>query len=274
MRKLLGHLAPSAILAVLLVATGTPVARAASIYEITVTIDDLTTSTVTSFVIDKGDPNDTNPSAGSITADGAFLTASSAASGITFSSLSADSSSTSSATQLNAHATFSLNPGVSDHYLVTIMTTHDTYTLPPAASAALLSQSESGTYTFTTAGHTQKSDTYYSPTNTANSTADGHTGVNTILIPATGMNNASMATGTLSTVISPYVTPYALTNLLIVDIAGTGSADNSVVQANSASTLTSAAVPEPTTIVMVSMGMPLSLVFVHLLRRHRRRAAA
>jgi len=161
---------------------------------------------------------------------------------------------------------------VSDHYLVTIMTTHDTYTLPPAASAALLSQSESGTYTFTTAGNTQKSDTYYSPTNTANSLADGHTGLNTISIPATGMNNASMASGTLSTLISPYVTPYALTNLLILDITGNGTSNNSVVQANSGSTLTSA-VPEPTTIVMVSMGMPLSLVFVHLLRRRRRRAA-
>jgi len=272
MRKLLGHLAPSAILAVLLVATGTPVARAASIYEITVTIDDLTTSTVTSFVIDKGDPNDTNPSAGSITADGAFLTASSAASGITFSSLSADTTSTSLVTQLNAHATFGLNAGVTDHYLVTIMTSHDTYTLPPAASMAVLSQSESGSYTFTTAGNTQKSDTFYSPTNTANSTVPPHTGANTILIPMTGMSNASSSSPTLSTTISPYLTPYALTNLLSVDITGNGSTNNSVIQANSASTL--ATVPEPTSIVMVSIGMPLSLVVVHLLRRHRRRRAA
>jgi len=271
MRKLLGHLAFCAGLGVLISATGTPVARAATIYEITVTIADLTTSTSTSFKVDKGDPNDTNLSANAITTDGAFLTASSAASGVTFTSLSADTLSASTSTQLNAHGTFSLNPGVTDHYLVTIMTTHDTYTLPPAASMALLSQSESGTYTFTGAGNTQKSQSWYSPTNTANSILPPGTPPALIPIPLTGGSNASAGSATLSTIVSPYVIPYALTNLISVDITGTGSANNSVVQANSATTL--ASVPEPASMVVLLTGMPLPLVVVGLLRRRRRAAA-
>jgi len=270
MRRLLGHLAFCAGLGVLIAATGTPVARGATIYEITVTIADLTTATSTSFLVLKGDPNDTNSNPNAITADGAFLTASSAASGLTFTALSADTSSTAAATQLNAHGTFSLNPGVSDHYLVTILTTHDTYTLPPAASSANLSQSESGTYTFTGAGNTQTSQSWYSPTNTANSILPPGTPPVVIPIPAT-TGNESRGTPTVSAVISPYVTPYALTNRIIVDITGNGSANNSVVQANSATTL--ASVPEPASLVMFLTGMPLPLVVVGLLRRRRRVAA-
>ena len=41
-------------------------ARAATIYEITVTITDVTTATSTTFKVDKGDPNDTNLSANAI----------------------------------------------------------------------------------------------------------------------------------------------------------------------------------------------------------------
>lgn len=271
MRKLLGHLAFCAGLGVLISAMGTPVARAATIYEITVTITDVTTSTVTSFKVDKGDPNDTNLSANAITADGAFLTASSAASGLTFSSLSADTLSASTSTQLNAHGTFSLNPGVTDHYLVTILTTHDTYTLPPAASMAMLSQSESGTYTFTGAGNTQTSQSWYSPTNTANSTVPPGTAATVIPIPSTGGTNASAGSPTVGTLVSPYLTPYALTNRMIVDITGTGSTNNSVIQANSATTL--ASVPEPASMVVLLTGMPLPLVVVGLLRRRRRAAA-
>lgn len=271
MRKLLGHLAFCAGLGVLISAMGAPVARAATIYEITVTITDVTTSTVTSFKIDKGDPNDTNLSPNSITADGAFLTASSAASGITFTSLSATTASGTAATSLQAAATFDFNTGVTDHYLVTILTTHDTFTLPPAAGTTLLVQSTGGTYSFTTAGNTQTSQSWYSPTNTANSTAPPGTPSTVIPIPATGGSNASASSGTVGTMISPYVIPYALTNRMIVDITGQGFANNSVVSANSSTTL--ASVPEPASVVVLLTGMPLPLVVVGLLRRRRRAAA-
>jgi len=273
MRKLLGHLAFCAGLGVLIAATGTPVARGATIYQITVTITDLTTPlNSTSFVLDSTDAvNNTSSNPNVITADADFLNTNSTASGLTFTSLSADTLSTATNTQLNAHGTFSLNPGVSDHYLVTILTTHDTYTLPPAGSAATLAQSESGTYTFTNAGNTQTSQSWYSPTNTPNSTAPPGTPPVVIPIPATAGSNASAGTPTVSTAISPYVTPYALTNRILVDITGNGSANNSVVQANSATTLTS--VPEPASLVVFLTGMPLPLVVVGLLRRRRRVAA-
>jgi hypothetical protein len=272
MRRFLGRLAFCAGLGVLITATGTPVARAAPVYEITVTIQDLTHSAnSTSFVIMKGDPNDTNPAPNAITSNGAFLTASSAASGLTFTSLSADTTSGASATSLNAHATFQLSFGVggaisTDSYVVTILTTHDTYTLPPAAGAAMLSQSTSGTYTFTTAGNTQTSQSWYSPTNTANSTAPPGTPPVVISIPSTGSTNASLGSPTVSTLVAPYVVPYALTNRMIIDVTG-NAGNSSILQVNSATTL--ASVPEPASMVVFLTGIPLPIVLAGLLRRRR-----
>lgn len=276
MRRFLGHLALCAGLGVLISATGTPVARAAPIYEITVTITDLThAANSTSFLVMKGDPNDSNPSPNAITATGSFLSTSSAASGLTFTSLSADTTSSTTGTQLNAHATFVLSFGSggavsTDHYIVTIETTHDTYTLPPAASMATLSNSESGTYTFTTSGNSQKSQSWYSPTNTANSTVPPGTPPNVIPIPATGMSNASASSPTLSTGVAPFVVPYALTNLMTIDVTGNDAGNATVIQANSGTTLSS--VPEPASMVVFLTGIPLPIALVGLLRR--RRAAA
>jgi hypothetical protein len=272
MRKLLGHLAFCAGLGVLIAATGTPVARGATIYEITVTITDLTTpGNSTSFVVPDGPLPDTNPDPNAITAQGAFLGTASSTSGVTFTALNSDTLSTSLSTQLNAGGSFTLNSGVTDHYLITILTTHDTYTLPPAAGTARLTQSESGTYTFTGAGNTQTSQSWYSPTNTANSTVPPGTPPVVIPIPATAGSNASGSSPTVGTTVSPYVIPYALTNRIIIDVTGTGAANNSVIGFHSSTTL--ASVPEPASVVMFLTGMPLPLVVVGLLRRRRRVAA-
>lgn len=270
MRRLLGHLAFCAGLGVLIAATGTPVARGAPIYEITVTINNLTTATSTSFLVAEGDPNDTNTSPNVISADGAFLTASSAASGLTFAQLGANSASTAAATGLAANATFSLNAGVHDHFLVTILTTHTDYTLPPAASFANLNQSESGTYAFTGAGNTQTSQSWYSPTNTANSTAPPGTPPGVIAIPATSGTAPGQA-GPFGTAVSPYVTPYGLTNRMLIDITGTSGNPNSVIQVQSLTTLST--IPEPASLVIFLTGIPLPIALVGLLRRRRRVAA-
>jgi hypothetical protein len=276
MRRFLGPLAFSAGLGVLIPATGTPVARAAPLYEITVTITDLTTpAKSTSFLVAEGDPNDTSTNPNVINANANFLNTQSSASGLTFTALSADTTSATSGTQLNAHGTFTLSVGQggpvsTDHYLVTILTTHDTYTLPPAATAATLSQSESGTYTFTTAGNTQTSQSWYSPTNTPNSTAPPGTPPVVIPVPTTGSSNASAGSPTVSTGIAPFVIPYALTNRMIIDVTGNDAGNPTVMQVNSATTL--AAVPEPASLVVFLTGIPLPIVLVGLLRR--RRAAA
>jgi hypothetical protein len=274
MRRFLGHLAFIAALGALILGTGTPVARAAPVYEITVTITDLTNAAHdTSFMIMKGDPNDTNPSPGSITANGSFLTASTAATGLTFTGLGADTSSTSTATSLTSRATFVLSFGVggaisTDHYIVKIETTHDTFTLPPPSGMATLSTSTSGSYTFTTAGNTQSSDSYYSPTNTANDTTGPHAGPAFISggIPVAGGSNASGASPTLSTMVTPYVVPYALTNILTIDITG-NAANPTTVQPTGVTTLSS--VPEPASMVVFLTGIPLPIVLVGLLRRRR-----
>jgi len=276
MRKLLGRLAFCAGLGVLIVATGTPVARAATIYEITVTITDLTTSTTTTFVVPSGSAHDLSANPAVITVDPGYLGTTTTPSGATFTGLTATTKTTATGTEMDVQGAFTLSHGVpgsvsTDHYNVTIMTTRDTFTFPPAAFPAVLATSTSGSYTYTTAGNTQKTDSYYSPTNTANDTTDGHAGPAFIPggIPVAGASNASGSSPTATTGISPYVIPYALTNVIFIDITG-NTPNATTVLAQSVTTLNS--VPEPASLVMFLTGMPLPLVVVGLLRRRRRAA--
>jgi hypothetical protein len=256
------------------------VARAAPIYEITVTITDLTNAAQsTSFVYAQSDPN--NSSATDIDINSTALGTKTGTTGVTFTSLTATSTSLSTATELDASVgwimVYSAGPKAgtisNDHYVVTLQTTHDTYTLPPAASGATLATSNSGSYTFTTAGNTQHTDSYYSPTNTANDKPPGdHAGPAFITggIPVAGSSNASGSSPTLSTLITPYVIPYALTNVITIDITGNTPLPTTLA---AASVTTITAVPEPASVVVFLTGIPLSLVIVGLLRRRRRAAA-
>jgi len=253
------------------------VARAAPIYEITVTISDITNpGQSTSFVFASTSGDNTSMDPNVINISGSALDTATGTTGVDFTSLIAKSSSKSSGTELDAQAgftmTYTAGPKAgtpsTDHYIVTIMTTRDTYTLPPAASSATLGTSTSGSYTFTTAGNTQKSDSYYSPTNTANDTTDGHAGPAAITggIPVAGASNASGSSPTLETGISPYVIPYALTNVITIDITG-NSPNATTLFASSVTTITS--VPEPASMVVFLTGIPLPLVLVGMLRRRR-----
>jgi hypothetical protein len=257
------------------------VARAAPIYEITVTITDLTTpAQSTSFLYTQADPN--NTSATDININAAALDAATGTTGVAFNNLTATSKSQATGTELDATVGFTMaytagpkaGTPSTDHYVITVQTTHDTYTLPPAATSATLGTSTSGSYTFTTAGNTQKTDSYYSPTNTANDKTDGHAGPAAIAggIPVAGASNASGSSPTLSTNISPYLIPYALTNVLTIDI--TGNAPNATTVSAASVTTLASAVPEPASMVVFLTGMPIPLVVLGLLRRRRRGVVA
>jgi hypothetical protein len=254
------------------------VARAAPIYEITVTVTDLTNAAQsTSFVYTQGDPN--NTSATDIDINSNALGATTGTTGVTFTHLTATSTSLSTGTELDASVgwimQYTAGPKAgtvsTDHYVVTIQTTHDTYTLPPAAFGAALATSTSGSYTFTTAGNTQKTDSYYSPTNTANDKGDGHAGPAFITggIPVAGSSNASGSSPTTSTLITPYLIPYALTNVITIDITGNTPLPTTLA---AASVTTIATVPEPASMVVFLTGIPLPLVIMGLVRRRRRAA--
>jgi hypothetical protein len=255
------------------------VARAAPIYEIAVTITDLTNAANSmSFGYAQSDPN--NTSALDININSAALISKSGTTGVTVTGLTATSTSLSTGTELDASINFAMrftggpNSGSpsTDQYVVTVQTTHDTYILPPAASGATLATSNSGSYTFTTAGNTQATDSYYSPTNKANDTTDGHAGPAFITggIPVAGSSNASGSSPTATTLITPYVIPYALTNVITIDITG-NKPNATTLEAASVTTITT--VPEPASLVVFLTGIPLPLVIVGLLRRRRRAAA-
>ena len=280
MRRFLGHLAFYAGLGVLISATGTPVARAAPIYEITVTITDLTNAAQsTSFLYTQADPN--NTSVTDINIKASDLDAKTGTTGVDFMNLTATSTSKATGTELDATVGFTMSYTAgpkagtvsTDHYVITVQTTHDTYILPPAAAKATLATSTSGSYTFTTAGNTQKSDSYYSGTNTANDKTGPHAGPAPITggIPVAGSSNASGHSDTLSTAVSPYLIPYALTNVITIDITG-NSPNATGLSAASVTTLASA-VPEPASMVVFLTGMPIPLVVLGLLRRRRRAMA-
>jgi len=257
------------------------VARAAPIYEIAVTITDLTNAAQsTSFLYTQADPN--NTSVTDININAAALDAKTGTTGVDLTNLTATSKSLATGTELDATVGFTMaytagpkaGTPSTDHYVINVQTTHDTYTLPPAAAMATLGTSTSGSYTFTTAGNTQMSNSYYSPTNTANDKTDGHAGPAAITggIPVAGASNASGSSPTVSTAIAPYLIPYALTNVITIDI--TGNSPNPTSVAAASVTTLAGAVPEPASMVVFLTGMPIPLVVLGLLRRRRRAVVA
>jgi hypothetical protein len=255
-------------LGVLLATTGAGEAMAGPNYQIAITITDNTTSTTTNFVIPYASPNNTaNPSNPNlILVSAAFNTA---PTGVALTGLQASTTTTATSTALNIQGTATLQGNTADSYTVTITTFNNGYTTP-VGTVATLSQSESGTYTYTTdSGATQTFNSWYNATNPTTPTQSGpNPGLQSITIPmasSTTLSGSQNSPG--STTFAPYVQPYALTNTIVLRVFGTGSANNSIVGFQGSTTIT--AVPEPASLVMMLTGMPVPLMVLGVLRRRK-----
>jgi hypothetical protein len=253
-------------LGVLLATTGAGEAMAGPNYQIAITITDNTTSSTTNFVIPYASPNNTaNPSNPNlILVSAAFNTA---PTGVALTGLQASTTTTATSTALNIQGTATLQGNTADSYTVTITTFNNGYTTP-VGTVATLSQSESGTYTYTTdSGATQTFNSWYNATNPTTPTQSGpNPGLQTIAIPlasSTTLSGSQNVPG--STTFAPYVQPYALTNTITITVHGTGSANNSIIGFQGSTTIT--AVPEPASLVMMLTGMPVPLMVLGVLRR-------
>jgi hypothetical protein len=277
MRRLLGHLAPLAVLGALLATTGGGQARGGPI-DMTVTITDVTTSVTTVFTIHKGGPfdgsNPANPN--SLISNGTFETVTTAT-GLDVSGLTATSNNpgTTSAV-LSIGGTVQVVSGVgtsSDQFMVTIDTSQTFFTNPPGQKATL-AESHGYTVTNTTgaASDQQMFTSWYDPTNTLYGKTSP-VGPSTLALPAASGIPVSNSSPTLTAGINPYSTPYSLTNEVVIAITGNDSDPNAKNVFTGQTTLTATIIPEPASLVIMMTSMPLPLVVLGLLRRRRRRAA-
>lgn len=267
MRRRLGHLTWGVSFGVLLTAIGVGEVKADPAYTISITIRDNTTGVTTPFSIPQTSPLNTSTNPNQIVVSAAFNTS---ATGVSITGLQSTSMATAASSQLGIQGTVTLNPGTSDNYTITINTTRDGFTTPPVNVIGILSQSESGTYTFTGTGGTQSFISWYSPVGTATPpvTSGSTPGLQNIAIPATGMATLSGNANTPGSVaFSPYVTPYTLANQIVINITGNGTQNNSIVGFQGSTTLM--AVPEPASLVMVLTGMPVPLMVLGILRRRK-----
>jgi hypothetical protein len=266
MRRFLGHLTWAVSMGVLLASIGAGEAKAGPQYQISVTIDDTTTNTVTNFPLPFGSPNNTfNPSnPNMILASSGFDTS---ATGVAITGLQAQSSSNALDTSLTTQATATVQNASTDHYIITITTFNNGYT-QPVGPQGTIQTSSSGTYTFAPGG-TQTYQGWYNPTNPTVPTLSGpNPGLQSFAINSTSTTVNSNNSGTASTGFSPFVQPYALTSTLVINVSGNGSSgNNSQVAVQGTTTIT--AVPEPASLVMFLTGMPMPLVVLGMLRRRK-----
>jgi hypothetical protein len=274
MRRLFGHLIWGVSLGVVLASIGAGEAKAGPNYQIAVTIVDNTTNTTTAFapILWTSALNTANPANPNLIAvSAAFNTA---ATGVSLTGLQAQTTSTATATSLSLQGTATLQDATADTYTVTIQAFNNGLTSPTPVGPGVISQSESGTYTFTGAGGTQTFQSWYNSDTPTSPTTSGPTpGLQTIAIPTAGASTLSGSQNVPgSTTFSPYATPYALTNQIILHITGTGNSNNSIVGFQGSTTITS--VPEPASLVMMLTGMPVPLMVLGMLRRRKAQRAA
>jgi len=150
----------------------------------------------------------------------------------------------------------------------------------PTGTTGTLFNSGKTTFTNTAAGDTNSYNSWYDPTNTGTSGPPSFTPLG---LPAGLVTNTSsgpnpnsppgVPANDTSAGISPFITPFALTNITNISLTNTGLAgetDAYGVQTK----VTAAAIPEPSSVVLMLTSMPLPLVVLGIMRRYRRAAVA
>jgi hypothetical protein len=275
MRSLLGRLTWGVSLGVLLASVGASEVKAAGLYEITVSINDTTTpANSTSFTILSTNPGqNTSVLANQITVSGTALSNGVGTSGITFASLGSSYANGSSSSALNIGGTLQVT--TTDNYMVTISTTYQGYT-QPLGPTSTMSESSSGTYTYTAAGTQSQAFqswyTYPAP-GTPFPPTGPTTGSQSIVIPGSTSVPTSGSAPTLGTTFPTGTgnSPFTLSNVITLSINGSSSTNSPTFQFQGSTIIT--AVPEPASVVMMLTGMPMPLMVLGMLRRRKARRA-
>jgi len=137
----------------------------------------------------------------------------------------------------------------------------------PVGGVATLSSSTSNTFTHTDAGNTQTFQSWYNP---SNALAGMEVPSSLLLLTSTGAAPNSHADDSPDT-LAASAKPFGLTNELIINLTGGTSTAQSKDQFTGSTTLiTSGAVPEPASLALMAIGLPLTVIGI----RYRRRKTA
>jgi len=141
-----------------------------------------------------------------------------------------------------------------------ITETEDGYTSPTGPTGTLNSSS-TGNFTNQPAGGGHTASSAYNATSTP---------TYAVLSATTDVNGQA---GGASVGLAPVSTLYTMTNVATFSLSAAGAIDI-VDSLGVTGTVTASAVPEPSSLIMMSMGMPLAVVIASLIRRRRAAAQA
>jgi hypothetical protein len=132
----------------------------------------------------------------------------------------------------------------------------------PTGLSGLMQSASTANFTSATAGSSETFTSTYNGTLNAPGQTSTSTGV--------AQNNYSPSS---NTPIPSYVTPFEISNLTSFSLLPNPNAQSTDGFTGS-TTITAAVIPEPASLVLLGMGMPLAFVFALLLRRRRAAATA
>jgi len=166
----------------------------------------------------------------------------------------------------------SFAPGGSGGVL-TITVSEVGFTAPSSGTSATLTSAATANYSGAGAGGAGPTPTYQTYSGMFSDSSLPPVTATTPLITQLANGTASdQHSASTSTPIAPYLTPYSLTSATNIDLTASSSSPSNDVFTGKTSVV-SASVPEPASLVMMLTGMPLPLVVMGLLRRRRRAAA-
>lgn len=209
------------------------------------------------IIISDGSVFDTNPLAGAITVDVTLLNG--LLTNYQFNDLGALSNSPGGNTaSLSQTGTVQLITGGSGS--ISIVATDVDFNLP-SGPLAVLQGSGQGLFTATTAGNNQTFQSWYNP---SNSLAGKENPATLLTFTSTGPI-PNQHGGDQPIAISPGVTPFGLTNENVITLTGGTSTNPAKDQFGGSTVLT--AVPEPASVALMGIALPLALVGLRAWRR-------